>query len=241
MDRAEKLSFEFEKRGQQIKDRLVGLYPMSANKGNITNLILREMNLMLEKHNATYADWYNALDTHRFTVNRGSDFPPTASDLLKIILDGREETKEVSVNTDTIMKEFAYLVKTRGWLEAIMEFKQDPDTVEWIENTDTSYEYACFPEGYRQYLTIFHSGDIIGATEYYYNNSKAKNKLALRKELDQARIIGNVKLKSFYNYFSDKNCRKGTKKDILTQTKYETDGSKQAKTNIAKTKQEIGL
>ena len=213
---------EFIEQGRRVTETLKELYPSAINK--LTSRILREFNICLFENSADYNDFYKALKHHRFHAKNGSAFPPSASDLLNIILKARPSGSKPTSDNNGYLKEFAYTVKTRGWDEAIREFKSDYATREWLDSVNTSFPYSCFTKPYQTYLTIFHSGDVVGATQHYYDNATASNKALIKKELERVIVTGNIKLKSHYYVFSKKNPKKGTVRDVVKNTKYDDNG-----------------
>tara|TARA_R110002020_G_scaffold21429_2_gene72776 strand:+ start:1187 stop:1945 length:759 start_codon:yes stop_codon:yes gene_type:complete len=209
---------EFIEQGRRITETLKELYPSALSK--LTSRILREFNICLFENSADYNDFYKALKHHRFHAKNGSAFPPSASDLLNIILKNRPSGSKPASNNNRYIKEFAYTVKTRGWDEAIREFKTDYVTREWLSTINTSFPYSCFTKSYQAYLSIFHSGDVVGATQHYHDNAVAKDKSLIKKELERAKVMGNSRLKSHYYVFSKKNSKKGTVRDVVKSTNH---------------------
>lgn len=235
---------EFGELSTRVTETLRESYPRSIN--SLTARILREFAIMLFEHKANYNHFYKAFKRHRFEAKRGMDFPPTAVDILKLILEDNPHLAQVAdketPSSSSVLVEFASSVRARGWNEALRELNDTPEDLAVIEAVpvfNRDKPYSCFPHRYAEYLTIFHTGDIIKAEQYYYDNANKANKSSALKALERAISHGNEKSRSFYNVFTDKTKTNGSIKRIVKNTKYDTNGFNRAKKNVAQEKKKI--
>jgi len=193
---------DYRKLFDYCDEMLRGYYP---NSKRFTPILKKKMHDMLEEIGATFDEFDKGLALYEEKDEHGDAFSPSTKKLKKHILSTRGPSGG-SPDEHKMIKYFAAMVKDHGWEEAHRRFSSGTaDESRWIANHPIENKYGCFPTKYRTYLEIFFSGDIIGAQEYYIENSiKREAEKALNRELDNYTRIGNNNTKKSFMVFRPK-------------------------------------